>query len=367
MLAPDKDVVNQFLVNLLSSYQSVTLAAISLQQARFFPLQPPPDWMKSLETDLGNAQDTATDWLIGKGPNVIALVPQYFVSYSNSMQVLASNIRNATSKEQAIRYLQWLQKHIAAIPEDVKTQQKTLNAFADTFQPYQQKIQTALTAAQAAIKTDQDKVKDLSDRINQLYRDISAETEKASQGMSGVATSGASLSFALLSWSFAVATAASPAFPFIGIAVAVGGLTYGAIVNAINTAKITENLKTIRDLQVSLVGENQAIAIVQNLTQILQNVNDSVKGITKALDVTPIWRDESNKVDEAIAALTVYSGNDFKSLPALSTLDKAVEAWKAVSAAAINVQKSAMGMSSGGVIEFNAQTMEPTPLVAMYN
>ncbi|RYY90164.1 MAG: hypothetical protein EOO15_03715 [Chitinophagaceae bacterium] len=367
MLAPDKEVVNQFLVNLLSSYQSVTLAATSLQQARFFPLQPPPDWMKTLDTDLGNAQDTATDWLINKGPNVIALVPQYFVSYSNSMQVLASNIRNATTKEQAIRYLQWLQKHIGAIPDDVKAQQQTLNAFADNFAPYQKKIQTALTAAQADIKTDQDKVKELSDRINQLYRDISAETEKASQGMSGVATSGASLSFALLSWGFAIATAASPAFPFIGIAVAVGGLTYGAIVNAINTAKITENLKSIRDLQVSLVEESQAIAIVQNLTQILQNVNDSVKGISKALDVSPIWRDESGKVDEAIAALTVYSGNDFKSLPALSSLDKAVEAWKAIAATAINIQKSAMGMTNGGVIEFNTETMEPMSLEALYN
>lgn len=63
---------------------------------------------------------------------------------------------------------------------------------------------------------------------------MSSETVKANNGMTGVITSGTSLSVALLSWSFAVATTLSPAIPVVGVIVTIGGLTYGAITDAVN-------------------------------------------------------------------------------------------------------------------------------------
>lgn len=246
MLAPDQSVISEFFTNFLTSYQSVTLAAISLRNSQFFPLSPEPDWMKTLDTNLSQAQKNAGDFLITKGQLIVTQVPQYFVSYCNSMEVLSQNIVNASTKQDAIKQLQWLQGHIEEIPASVKLLFASLNSVKATFKSYKDKIDNALKAAMDDIKTDQAYAKEISDQISELLQDISSETVKANNGMTGVITSGTSLSVALLSWSFAVATTLSPAIPVIGVIVAIGGLTFGAITNAVNESHIAETWKKSR-------------------------------------------------------------------------------------------------------------------------
>jgi hypothetical protein len=363
MLAPDSKITDSLLINLLSSYQSITLAAISLQQSQFFPLNPPPDWMVTLQTNLTEAQSQANDWLVTQGPQVISGIPQTFVTYSNSVQVVADKIQNAQTKQEAIGYLQWLQKRIAAMPATVTNLQGLITQFATNFKPYQSGIETALADAQSAVTQDQEQTKKLSDQISQLYQDIAAETQKADGGMSGVTTSGASLSFALLSYGFAVATTLNPAVPVVGIIVAIGGITYGAIVNAINTAKIVENLKQIKDLQVQLLEENQSIAVLQNISTMLDNVDHALIGINTAVDLTPLWTEETGKLNDLITTLQNYPGDNFKTLPDIASLPQAVTAWKNIAQSATNVLKSATGMALGGVINVD----QPQTAAALYN
>lgn len=359
MLAPDSKITDGLLISLLTSYQSITLAAISLRQSQFFPLTPTPDWMTTLEDNLLDAQSQAADWLSSKGPQVISGIPLTFMNYSNSVQVVADKIINATTKEEAINYLQWLKRQIRSYPETVSNLQQLITTFASDFKPYQENVTGALAKAQSTITEDQKQTQDLSNQISQLYQDIAAETVKASNGMSGVATSGASLSFALLSYGFAVATTLNPAIPVIGIAVAIGGITYGAITNAINTAKIVDNLKKIQALQVQLVAANQSIAILQNISVMLDNVDHALTGINTSVDVSSLWNDQEQKLNDLITTLQNYPGDNFKTLPDIASLPQAVTAWQKISFTANNILKAATGMSLGGVINVELPKQQP--------
>ena len=347
MLAPNAATVKEFLSNLLVSYQSITLAAISLQQSQFFPEEDPPQWMIKLETDLNSAQAVATDWLVNNGPTVISNIPYYFANYGTSMQVVAKSINApSTTKAQALQSLNWLKGRISTIPAQEQALYLVLADFTTKFSEPKDEIQQALTDASADIKTDQAKTLDLQNQISVLYQSISSETEKASNGMTSVITSGASLSFGLLSFSYAVAagTVIGPVGVVLGVVIAIGGLTIGAITNAINEQEIADNLTKIRDLQVTLLQENQSIAILQNLTTMLHNLDGAIAGIKGAMDSSSIWVDESSKLDAAITELQNYAGNNFQTLDSISTFQAAAAAWAEVSTMALNLQKSVTGM-----------------------
>ncbi len=353
MLAPDRKIVEELLVNFLQSYQSITLAAISLQQSQFLPLNPAPEWMTNLQNNLGQAQSLSTDWLINKGPVVIAQTPQYYSTYSSSMQIVANQIQNATTKDQAVQALLWLQKHIQAIPSSEVALQEVISKFGSDFKPFRTSVETALTDAANDVKKDQAATKELSDKINQLYQDIAAETAKASAGMNGIPITGISLSFGIIAFTFAVATAASPIFPIVGVVLAIGGLTISSITVAVNDAKIEENLKTLAPLQAQLLDENQAIAVLQSLQPMLQNVDTALLGIRNALDMSSIWTDESNKLNDAIAGLQNYNDSNFKTMPEIASIATAAKAWNDIACMATNVQRAASGMSNVGVFNFS--------------
>jgi hypothetical protein len=347
MLAPNTAIVKEFLSNLLVSYQSITLAAISLQQSQFFPEENPPEWMITLQNELTTAQGIATDWLVNNGPTVISNIPYYFANYGTSMQVVAKTINApATTQMQALQSLNWLKGRIAAVPAQEKALYQIIADFSKKFDEPRNEIQQALTDANSDITQDQAKTLDLQNQINVLYQSISSETVKASNGMTSVITSGASLSFGLLSFSYAVAAGSviGPVGVVLGVVIAIGGLTIGAITNAINEKEIAENLAKIRDLQVTLLKENQSIAILQNLTTMLHNLNDAIAGIKGAMDSSSIWVDESNKLNAAITELQNYSGDNFQSLQSISTFQTAAQAWGEIATMALNLQKAVTGM-----------------------
>lgn len=347
MLAPNKTIVQEFLSNLLVSYQSITLAAISLQQSQFFPEPTPPQWMTTLSTNLDAAQVVATDWLINNGPTVISNIPYYFVNYGTSMQVVAKTINApATTQAQAIQLLQWLSNKISAIPEQEKAMYSLLSSFVTKFTAPKAEIDAALLQANNEIQTDQAQTLVLQNQISALYQDISSETVKASNGMTSVISSGASLSVGLLSFSYAAAVGSviGPVGVVLGVVVAVGGLTIGAITNAINEQKIADNLAQIKTLQLSLLQENQSIAILQNITTMLNNLDVAIAGIKGAMDSSQIWVDEKAKLNDAIIALQQYKGNDFQSLEALSSFQDAAVAWNSIGTMGLNLQKAVTGM-----------------------
>lgn len=353
MLAPDQSLVKEMLANFLDSYQSISLSAISLRNSQFFPVYPTPDWMQTLATNLSAAQTVANDFLVTQGPNVISQIPHFFVTYSNSVQVVASEMAKTTNLQDAIKQVIWLKAHIENIPATVAELSTSLNSVATNFLPYKDKISSALQQANADIKTDQADVATITAQISKLMADISAETVKSSNGMTGVITSGGSMSFALLSWSFAAATSLNPAAPIIGVALAIGGLTYGAITNAINEAKIVENLTQIKELSHNMLKDNQAIAALQALTPLLQSMTSSLDGVQKSIDLSPIWRQESQKVSSLLTTLQNYTGSDFKSLPEIASLPAAAATWETIAGWATNIEKFASGLTSLGTVELD--------------
>lgn len=349
MLAPDQTLIKEFLSNLLVSYQSITLAAISLQQSQFFPEPEPPAWMTTLSTNLDTAQSVAADWLGNSGPTIISSIPYYFINYSTSMQVVAKTINNpATTKAQALQQLNWLKAKIAAIPNQEESLYQLLSDFKTKFEAPKSQIATAMKAAQAEITQDQTQTLNLQNQISALYQSISSETANASNGMTGVITSGGSLAFGLLSFAYAAAAGSviNPVGVVIGVVVAIGGLTIGAITNAINEQKIADNLEKIKSLQVTLLQENQSIAILTNITTMLTNLSTAITGMQGTIDISPIWADESSKLDDAIAALENASCENFQSLPAISTFHDAAAAWNAIATMGLNLQKAVTGMPS---------------------
>ncbi|MCB9280438.1 MAG: HBL/NHE enterotoxin family protein [Lewinellaceae bacterium] len=351
MLAPDKTITEGLLIQFLKAYQSVTLAAVTLQQSQFFPLTPTPDWMKNLQASLASAQSKGTDWLINQGPIVASQTPHYFVTYSNSVQVLADNIQNAATVSEAIHYLQWLKSHVTAIPASAENQQKILNDFSKDFQKYRDAVETALDEAAKTIKSDQVVVAQLQQQIEQLYQDIAVETSKADGGMTSIATTGISLSFGIVAVTFAVLTAANPAFPIIGAALAIGGLTIAAITTAINEGKIEENLKKIKTLKDQLLDEDQAIVILQGLQPMLNTVDKALVSIQSAIDMSSIWSDQGSNIDDTISELQHYTDANFKTMPEIASLPDAAKAWGEIAQVAINIEKAVSGMVSGGVIK----------------
>ncbi len=353
MLAPDKGIVDQFLVNLLTAYQSINLAAISVQQTQLYPLDPAPDWMATINTNLSAAQEVASDWLINKGPQVIAQIPQSFISYSNSMQVTAGNIKDTTTTEDAVLRFQWLKKHMDRIPGPIAVQQQAIADVATSLEGYKTIIATTLTSVLASITTETTDINNVTSQISDLNDDISGETVLANGGMTGVISSGASLSVALLSYAYVATTVLSPAIPIAGIIVAVGGLTYGAISNAINEKKIVAKLEQIRDLQVTLSQDNQTLAILQSIQTMLQNLNTALTGIKEAMDLGTLWDDEQEKVNTLVSTLQNYKGTNFKDIDDVATLDDAVKVWTGIATSAGNIQKSAAGIATGGTIKIS--------------
>ena len=349
MLAPDPKIVRDYLESFLESYQSITLAAMSLQQSQFFPQTPTPEWMTALETNLGQSQSMATDWLSTQGPTVVSSVPQFFQSYSSSMQIVANKIADSrTTKENAIVLLNWLKTRLSTYPADSKSTDAILTQFITDFEAQNAAITSSLAEAQKEITTEQSETAALTQQISKLYQDISSETVKASNGMTSVMTSGASLSVAMLSFAYTVAVGGvvGPVGLVAGVVVAIGGLTIGAITNAINEQAISDNLAKIRDLQVTLLEDNQTIAILQNLTLMLQQVQDSLLSMKNAYDLSTIWEDEDTKLDDAISSLEKYTGNDFRTVDSISTIASAANSWTIVSKMANNLQRAVTGMDT---------------------
>jgi hypothetical protein len=300
--------------------------------------------MTTLETQLGQAQTQSLEWLVSKGPTVAANIPQYFITYSNSMSVAASRIKNATTKAVAIETLNWLQRHIESIPTANDKQEAVMTQFGTDFKSYKKDIDTALDDAAKLLKTDQDKVDAIKEQLRQLYEDIAVQSAKANGGIISIGTSGGSFGLATVGFGFSIAMAGNPLFPILGMIAALSALTYGAIKVAIADSHIEADYDEVKKDIVKLGPEVQAVAILNGLRPVLKQVDTAIDGITTAMHVSSIWQDEADKISDVITNLANYNDQDFKSMTEISTFPEAVTAWEAVAQIGRNIQLAVTGI-----------------------
>lgn len=354
MLAPDPTLVTQLFENFFSSVISVRLASISISHSSFNPIQPPPDYITNLEKAFSDAKGLSTQWSNEKEPAIISQIPEFFINYNISVQSINKLFKEGLSKEKAIESLEWLKSHLVSNDTTTSRLQGEISKYSKDFKGYLKVIDESIEDANKQISGDRKKVLDLQNQISVLYQDIAAETQKVSGEMSSMATSGAGLTFTLLSYGFAVATAGG-AVPVIGILVGVAGITFAAIEVAINEQRIAENLKRITALAVKVEEDDQEIMLLTNMNAMLNNLDKTLLSIHGSVDLGPIWTQEADKLDVAIQELQIYDGDDYEILLPIKNFQKAADAWDQIAKIALNVQKSAMLFKSGGTIHLNSK------------
>lgn len=351
MLAPNKKLAEEILIDFYSAFISVKMAAFSISYSNVFTLTPTPDYLKSLTVAFKSAKQLSDDWSVRKEPAIISTIPQSFITYSNRIGTVGQLIAGGASKEQVIESLQWLKKHLDNNATQTQSLQDEISTFGNQFKSFRKTIDNSILAANKTIQSDRTAVEELQEQISALYQKIAQEQQLSSDEMSSIATTGAGLAFTLISYAFDVATVANPAFPFIGVGVAVIGLTYASIVAAINDEKVVENLKSINKLKAKLIKDDQAIAVLSNMNTMLQNIEKMLLQIHSAVDLSPLWSTQSESLDQAIQELKVYDGTDFKSLLPIKTFPEAVDSWQGISKTAFNIQKSDTGLQAGKPIK----------------
>lgn len=353
MLAPDKKLAEEILIDFYSAFISVKMAAFSISYSNLFTLTPTPDYLKKLTSAFNNAKQLSDDWSVKKEPTIISTIPQSFITYDNRMSTVSQIISGGASKDRVIESLQWLKQHLDNNASQTQSLQNEIGQFGNQFKSYRSTIDESISTANKTIKSDRAAVEELQEQISTLYQKIAQEQQLSSDEMTSIATTGAGLAFTLISYAFSVATVAGPAFPFIGVGVAVIGLTYASIVAAINDEKVVENLKSINKLRAKLVKDNQSIAVLSNMNTMLENIEKMLLQIHGAVDLSPLWTTQSQALDQAIQELQVYSGSDFRSLLPIKTFPDAVDSWNGIAKTAFNIQKSDTGLSTGKPIKID--------------
>ena len=356
MLAPNHDLIKELLIKLYKSQQSVTFAALALQHTRLFPPQDPtPSWFSTLNHSLEGIQPIAGDWLVTKGPQVIATLPQQFISYSSHFRAFAENARTA-DLSRLQHDVRWLQSHVRRMPDQATQQQQSVSTFASDFSSQKQGLDIGIAGAEQALQSERQQVRELKAQISSLYQKISTQTADANNEMTGVVTSGGAMAFALLSYGFDVAVlAGASAFPFVGVGVALAGLTFDAVMHAIHEREVVDDLRRIGVLKVELTQDAQEIAALQGITSSLESTDSALLEIRTSLGFRPIWEEVESQL-ETLAQQLQQPGVDYRNLEQISTLPSAVAAWEAIATMCTNVQTAAAGLTHSWTVDLNHLT-----------
>jgi hypothetical protein len=345
--------IQELFGNLFVAYHSVTTGALALRHTVLYPPDPAPPWFAAIDKKLRDLHGRADAWLVTTGPGVIAQVPEALIDYARHFQTVADNITSADRAE-ALKQIRWLKRATEGKGEAVESLQRDMDRFAAEFQAAKDDLNQAIAKAQDSEDIARQEVQDVRDQIAKVYEKLSNLGLETDVNLKSVASAGASLSAALLTYSFAAATAATaavaPAIPVVGIAVAVGTLSYGAFVAAAKAKDVADCFAELSVLKVKLTIDEQRVAALDGIVHVLEKVSASLENLPAALHVKFVWNDVISDLDALIAELE-DEATDVKTVQDIRSLPFAAKTWSEIAQTATNVQNTAAGLGKVETLE----------------
>lgn len=353
MLSPNPNLVQELLTNLYISHHSLNCAALALRNLHLYlPQDPKPNWYEEIDQNIRILQHPADDWLFNHGPQVIIGIPQEFIYYCDHFRIFARNAQH-NNIDLLQHQLHWLRHRVSDLPQLASNYHQQIQPFISRFSEQKSALEQAIHAAEQTLSADRDKVEQLQSRIDSLYRKISSQTAHAHDEMTQVTSSGAAATFALLTYGFEVALAVgAQSFPLVGLGVALVGLTYSSIMNAIHQQEVIDELRQISQLKLQIQKESQEIAALQIIRSSLNKAEEAIETIRRDLSFQPVWQSELQKLADLNDQLS-QPGIDPQQLESIRKLPVAVLAWERISAMSSNIQRASSGFSSSWQINLN--------------
>lgn len=338
MLAPNVDLVNELLTNLLWSWSSIQRAAVTARHTEIFaPSQQPPSWFGPLSQTIGELHTAADGWLDRDGAEALSSLPQTFIDYGNLFVTSAGELPDAT-RETQIRLLQNLLQKAHDCRSATMAQESKIDHFLMQLAARRHAVHEGITSAQTTLNADEAEAKALAARINQILASVGIDDASADHNLRNASVSAASIVVGVLYYNIATALEASAGSPLGGLAVATVGVTVSAITIAAKEQKVIDALRQVTDLQVELTQEQQQIYALQSIFNSLQALESSLRRSTGNVGIEPLWDDTAEQLQTLIDRLN--AGVDGALLTELVTLPKATQRWHQIVTSAGNTQNA---------------------------
>lgn len=367
-LSPDIDWITQLLSTNFLASNALTTYAHALLNTVPFPLDPQPSWFAQLSTDLQSAQAAAQQWVDTDGPAVAAGLTQAWIDYADlfipTAQALAKLVaqieqnpgRTPTDAErqELVRLLGRLSNLAQTQGATVTALQGRLSSFATQVEAQRGALTNDIKAADATLDEDEEQVSQLRDQLAQLQAKVSAIGEDVKNSFNSAATSGATFSFTILSFSVEAAVAGAT-FPVFGIAGGILAITFAAVQEALEDRALLKDLQDIAAAQVMLTAEQQQIAALQGIIGSLTRLRDqNLQANQSGGGIVPTWEYIEGQVQSVIETLQ-QPEVDVSLISALNTLADAVQDWQIIVTRATNVQNSSLTQTQ--TVSLNSLTM----------
>ncbi|WP_440056081.1 hypothetical protein ACSLBF_08010 [Pseudoalteromonas sp. T1lg65] len=353
MLSPNPTSVKMLLTNFFVGHHKLNCAALALRYVHLYnPATEKPSWYNQINQQIHHIQPIAGNWLLNDGPSILAGLTQQFIHVKELFRVFVDST-NTSNIQNCQLHLHWLRHHVGNMSEQASHFQNQLQPFVTQFSAQKSSLEHAIAEANLAIQGDRNKVNELKNRISQLYQKISSQTAHAEDEMMQVTSSGAAASFALLTYGFEVALAVgAQSFPIVGLGVALGGLTYNAIMNAIHQNEVIEELHEIGRLKQQLLSEEQEIAALQIISEALTQTERAIEHIQNCISFAPTWQTFEQQLNQLHTQLA-QPGVNPQNIEAIRTLPQALLAWDRIATMSTNVQLASSGFSSSWHVNLN--------------
>lgn len=354
-LSPDIDWITQLLSTNFLAGNALTTYAHTLLNIVPFPLDPQPSWFAPLNANLRSAQADAQRWIDTDGPAVAAGLPQTWIDYAdlfiptgralaNRVAQIKQNpgrIPTEAERQELLQLLGQLSNRAQAARAAAAELQGRLSRFAAQVEAQRSALTNDIKVADATLNDDEAQVLQLRDQLGQLQAKVSAIAEDVKNSFTNAATSGATFSFTILSYSVE-AIVAGATFPVFGIAGGILALTFAAVQETLEDRALLKDLKDIADTQVMLTAEQQQIAALQGIIDTLIRLRDqNLQASQSGGGIVPTWDYIDDQIQSVIEVLQ-QPEIDVSLISALNTLTEAAQDWQTIVKRATNVQNSSL-------------------------
>lgn len=352
MLAPNPETI---VTQLTSDYavNSFLMAwSHTLMNTALYPVDPKPKFFDKIAGELDQAKKVTRPWLIEEYPAIAAALPQSLIDYGNKVVPILGLLRPELAKARPDRQL--LIELVDALRAEAREQQAKVVALRDKVAAYAPQVaavaKEAAKQAQEVIASAGEanrKVLSLQSRIVELQRQLAVVSADAKHAMSGAATTGASVSMTMISFTVtaAVGTASFPVFGLVGAFIGIG---INAALEAAKSREVLNLLREIGQLSLDLNAEQHQAAALRTIAGSLERLSDqsgsAAVGMVSSLHH---WEDICGDLDLLRELLGQPALEPGQLLPLAAVRLKAAEAaWEKIVDGAIKIQASALKVTA---------------------
>ena len=302
MLAPNPEAL---LAQLSTDYTNNSLLMAwshTLLNTSLYPIRPKPAFFDRFSSELAKAKAITQPWLHQEYPKIAAALPQSLINYGNTVVPTIDELIPALAASRPDRGL--IIDLIEALRSEAQDQQKVvlgLRTKVDLFAPEvvavaSEATRVASEVLEAAGATSR-KVLSLQSRIGELQQELAAVGVDAKNAMKGAATTGATLSMTLMSFTISAGIGAA-AFPVFGLAGAFIGIGVNAAIEASKSQRVLQMMREIGQLVVELDAEQHQAAALQAIAKSLEKLADFAGDATANMKgIVHHWEDIVSNLD----------------------------------------------------------------------